>query len=40
MHGAQLPQFTLNGEILKDVNVIQYLGHFVCNDLSDDTDIR
>ena len=40
MHGAQLPQFTLNGEILKDVNVIQYLSHFVCNDLSDDTDIR
>ena len=36
---AQLPLCTLNGEVLYDYACVKYLGHFICSDLSDDTDI-
>ena len=36
---AQLPLYTLNGEVLCDSAWVKYLGHFMCSDLSDDTDI-
>ena len=36
---AQLPLFTLNGDVLCDSACVKYLGHFICSDLSDDTDI-
>ena len=36
---AQLPLYTLNGEVLCDSACVKYLGHFICSDLSDDTDI-
>ena len=36
---AQLPLYTLNGDVLCDSACVKYLGHFICSDLSDDTDI-
>ena len=36
---AHLPLYTLNGEALCDSACVKYLGHFICSDLSDDTDI-
>ena len=39
LQGAQLPLYTLNGEVLCDSACVKYLGHFICSDLSDDTDI-
>ena len=36
---AHLPLYTLNGEVLCDSACVKYLGHFICSDLSDDTDI-
>ena len=36
---SQLPLYTLNGEVLCDSACVNYLGHFICSDLSDDTDI-
>ena len=36
---AHLPLYTLNGEVLCDSACVKYLGHFVCSDLTDDTDI-
>ena len=36
---AQLPLYTLNGEVLCDSACVKYIGHFICSDLSDDTDI-
>ena len=36
---AQLPLYTLKGEVLCDSASDKYLGHFICSDLSDDTDI-
>ena len=36
---AQLPLHTINGDVLCDSACVKYLGHFICSDLSDDTDI-
>ena len=36
---AQLPLYTVNGEVLCDSACVKYLGHFICSGLSDDTDI-
>ena len=36
---AHLPLSTLNGEVLFDSACVRYLGHFICSDLTDDTDI-
>ena len=37
---AHLPKlYTLNGEVLCDSACVKYLGHFICSDLTDDTDI-
>ena len=36
---AQLPLYTLNGDVLCDSACVKYIGHFICSDLSDDTDI-
>ena len=36
---AHLPLYTLNGEVLCDSACVKYLGHFICSDLTDDTDI-
>ena len=36
---AHLPLYTLNGEVLCDSGCVKYLGHFICSDLTDDTDI-
>ena len=35
---AHLPLYTLNGEVPCDSACIKYLGHFICSDLTDDTD--
>ena len=36
---AHLPLYTLNGEVLCHSACVKYLGHFICSDLTDDTDI-
>ena len=36
---TNLPLYTLNGEVLYDSACVKYLGHFICSDLTDDTDI-
>ena len=36
---AHLSLYTLNGEVLCDSACVKYLGHFICSDLTDDTDI-
>ena len=36
---AHLPLCTLNGEVLCDSACVKDLGHFICSDLTDDTDI-
>ena len=36
---VHLPLYTLNGEVLCDSACVKHLGHFICSDLSDDTDI-
>ena len=36
---AHLPLYTLNGEVLCDSACVKYLSHFICSDLTDDTDI-
>ena len=36
---AHLPLYTLNVEVLCDSACVKYLGHFICSDLTDDTDI-
>ena len=36
---AHLPLYTLSGEVLCDSACVKYLDHFICSDLSDDTDI-
>ena len=37
---STLPMFTLNGEVLQEVVSTKYLGHYICNDLTDDTDVK
>ena len=37
--GVRMHDFSLAGVILKTVNKIKYLGHYIVNDLSDNTDI-
>ena len=37
---SHFPDFTLCGEVVKELSAIKYLGHFVSNDLSDDMDIK
>ena len=34
-----LCMYTLNGEVLCGSACVKYLGHFICSDLTDDTDI-
>ena len=34
------PKFYLNGNLLEFVDEFRYLGHMVCNDLNDDSDIK
>ena len=40
LKGAHLPNVYLNGVLVKQVNSVKYLGHFVTCELSDDIDIR
>ena len=34
------PQFTIGAAQLQFVTEFKYLGHLICNDLTDDSDIR
>ena len=36
---VMIPDFFLNGAKLNEVSSVKYLGHVLCNDLSDDEDI-
>ena len=36
---SQFPVFNLSGSALTESNEVKYLGHFICNDLSDDKDM-
>ena len=38
--GAHLPNVYLNGILVKQVDSVKYLGHFLTCELSDDIDIR
>ena len=40
LKGAHLPNVYLNGEVILQVDSVQYLGHHLTNDLHDDLDIR
>ena len=33
------PLYTLNGEVIKEVDSVRYLGHIISNDGKDDKDI-
>ena len=32
--------FTINGESISQVSTVKYLGHYICEDLKDDTDVN
>ena len=36
---VEVPSFKINGEVIKEVAHVKYLGHFICNTLRDDQDI-
>ena len=38
LKGAHLPNVYLNGVLVKQVDSVKYLGHFLTFELSDDTD--
>ena len=40
LKGAHLPNVYLNGDQVKQVDSVKYLGHFLTCELSDDIDIR
>ena len=40
LKGAHLPNVYLNGVLVKQVDTVKYLGHFLTCELSDDIDIR
>ena len=40
LKGAHLPNVSLNGEVILQVDSAKYLGHHLTNDLHDDLDIR
>ena len=40
MKGITVPNFNLSGEVIAEVYKIQYLGHYITNDLFDDDDIK
>ena len=40
LKGAHLPNVYLNGDQVKQVDSVKYLGHFLTSELSDDIDIR
>ena len=35
LEDVQLSFFSLNGKVLRESNSVKYVGHFLCNDLSD-----
>ena len=39
MAHAAPPVFTVNGSIIGESDKIKYLGHIICNDMSDDDDM-
>ena len=39
MRNVSPPPYTLNGEIIAEVDSLQYLGHIICNDSKNDMDI-
>ena len=40
MAHAALPVFTVNGSIIGESDNVKYLGHVICNDMSDDDMMR
>ena len=36
---AEVPPFKIYGEVIKEVDHLKYLGHFICNTSQDDKDI-
>ena len=40
MSNFNMPNFNLNGDIISVVEEFKYLGHFICNNLSDKADIE
>ena len=40
LSNVELPRFTLNGNVLKEVSSFRYLGCIITNELSDDADIE
>ena len=39
MDHAAPPVFTVNGSIIGESDKVKYLGHIICNDMSDDDDM-
>ena len=39
MARAAPPVFTVNGSIIGESDMVKYLGHIICNDMSDDDDM-
>ena len=39
MKNVYLPLYTLNGEVIKEVDNVRYLGHIISNDGKDDKGI-
>ena len=39
MKNVYPPLYTLNGEVIKEVDRVRYLGHIICNNGKDDKDI-
>ena len=39
MNNVYPPLYTLNGEVIKEVDSVRYLGHIISNDGKDDKDI-
>ena len=40
MAHASSPVFTVNGSIIGESDKVKYLGHIICNDMSDHDDMR
>ena len=40
LKGAHLPNVSINGVLIKQVDSVKYLSHFLTCELSDDIDIR
>ena len=39
MMNAVRPSFIVNGDVIPESEKVKYLGHIICNDLSDDEDM-